>query len=172
MKKLAGIAVIVLLIGALAVPVIARGPGWGRGGHMTYGWGAGPQDCPYYGGGYETLTPEQRDQLNALHTKFYDETVPLRNELRGKRAELAAALNAADPDAEKAKALQKEINDLRTGLDQKRIDLQVEERKINPDARYGRGYGRGYGHHMRGDDFGPGGRGWKGGGFGPGHCWN
>ena len=171
MKRLFGIAAIVLLIGALAVPVLARGPGWGRGGgHMTYGWGGGPEDCPYYGGNYQALTAEQREQLDAVYKKYFDETNPLRNELWTKRAELNEALNTPNPDAEKAKALQKDISGLRAQLDQKRIDLRMEEQKINPNAQYGMGYGRGYRHRMWGEGFGPD-RGWKRGGFGPGYCW-
>ena len=62
-------------------------------------------------------------------------------------------LNAPDPDAEKAKALQKEIIDLRGKMAEKRLDFRLEARKINPDARFGRGYGKGYGRHMKG--YGP-----------------
>jgi zinc resistance-associated protein len=171
MKKLLGILTIALLIGAVAVPVMALGPGWGRGGHMMYDWGNGPGNSPYYGRGYESLTPEQQEQLNTVHKKFYDETNQIRNELWTKRAELNEAINTASPDAEKARAIQKEISDLRAQLDQKRIDLALEEHKINPDAAgYGRGYGPGYGRHMWGKGFGPG-SGMRG-GFGPGYCWN
>ena len=164
MKRLLGILAIVLLIGAIAYPVLAHGPKWGKGGHMMYGWEGGPDTGPSYGRGYDKLTAEQREELDALHKKFYDETTSLRNELRNKSTELDTILNTANPDTEKAKTLQKEISDLQAELSQKQIDLELEKRKINPDARYGRGYGRGYGRHMMG--YGPHMR-----GYGPGACW-
>jgi hypothetical protein len=40
MKRLFALLGILVLVGAIAVPVLAHGPGWGRGGHM--GWGGGP----------------------------------------------------------------------------------------------------------------------------------
>jgi len=62
-----------------------------------------------------------------------------------------------DPDREKVKALQKELSDLRAKIDEKRLNYELEARKIIPDdqraGRYGRGY---YGRHM--------------GGYGPGVC--
>ena len=171
MKRIIKAAAIILLIGAIAAPVMAWGPG--KGGRGTNERGGGDQYSSRFGR-FETLTPEQRDQLEAIHKKFYEETVQLRNDLMVKRAELNAALNTTNPDVEKAKGLQKEISDIQGTLAQKRIDRVVEERKINPEARYGygQGYGWGHGRHMRDDDYGRGGSGRMKGGFGPGSCWN
>jgi zinc resistance-associated protein len=171
MKRVIKVAAIILLTGAIAAPVLAWGPGRNKSGQGAYERGGGDEYCTRYSG-YKNLTPEQREQLDAVHKKFYDETVQLRNDLRIKRAELNAALNTTTPDVEKAKAFQKEISDLQAAMAQKRIDLEVEVRKINPDARYGQGYGRGHGRHMKDDDNGRGGRGWMRGGSGPGSCWN
>ncbi len=168
MKRLLTIAAFILLIGVMAAPVMAHGPGWG--GHMM-GWGGGPGYGPYNRGYNDTLTAEQRDQIEALYKKFYDETSQLRNDLWTKSNELRETLNATEPNVEKAKTLQSEISDLRAKLDQKRLEFEIAEHKINPDTGYGWGNGRGYGRHMMGQGYGPGG-GWMRGGFGPGSCWN
>jgi zinc resistance-associated protein len=165
MRRVTKMLVVALLIGALAVPVVAWSNGWGRGRHMMgYGQG-GPGYCGQDRRGYENLTEGQRSQLDKLHQKFYDDTAQLRDEIRAKSAELDTLLNSSNPDAERAKALQKEISDLRARIAQNRINLELEERKVAPELRSDRdyhgdhmgGYGHGMGHgdHMGGH--GPGG---------------
>ena len=150
--KILGIAI---LVGALAVPVFVWADGWGRGHHMMGPWGSGPGHHSDYERGYGSLTGEQRTQLEQLDRKFYDETADLRNEIWTKSAELNTLLNSSNPDSEKGRALQKELSDLRAKLDEKRLNYELEARKIRPEPRFGRGYGRGnYGHHMEG--YGPG----------------
>jgi zinc resistance-associated protein len=159
MKRLAMILGIVVLVGAVAVPVFAWGPGWGWGHHMMGYWGSGPG----YAGSYENLTSEQRSQLDTLNSKFYDETAGLRNQVWTKNSQLDSILNRPNPDLEKAKALQKEISELRAKLDEKRLSYELEARKIAPQEQLGGAYAGGYGYHMGG--FGP------GMGYGPGACW-
>ncbi len=189
MKRLIALLGILVLVGAIAVPVLAHGPGWGRGHHMGWGGGPGQGYCGDYGPGAGNLTEEQRTKLDTLNKKFYDETAQLRNEMWTKSRELSALLNSPNPDADKARALQKEITGLRSQLAEKRLDFELEERKVAPDARYGygygrgsgkgygKGYGRGYGHHMGGyghhmGGYGPGtGYGHHMGGYGQGGCW-
>lgn len=179
MKRLITLFGILVLVGAVAVPVLAHGPGWGRGHHMGWGGGPGQGYCGDYGPGASNLTEEQRTKLDTLNKKFYDETAQLRNEMWTKSRELSALLNSANPDAEKARALQKEITGLRAQLAEKRLDFELEERKIAPDTRYGsgygrgygQGYGRGYGHHMGGYGHHMGGSGPHMGGYGQGGCW-
>lgn len=157
MKRLTMILGILLLAGAVAVPVMAWGPGWGRGHHMMGYWGNGPE----YGRGYGNLTPEQRSKLDALDRTFSDETRDLRDQIWTTSRELDTVLNSSNPDLEKAKALQKEISELRAKLDEKELSYELEARKIVPDERFGYGYGhhRGpYSGHMMG--------------YGPGNCWN
>jgi zinc resistance-associated protein len=183
MKKLIALFGILVLVGAFSVPVLAHGPGWGRGPHMGWG-GPGYGYCSDFGPGAGNLTEEQRTQLDNLNKKFYDETAQMRNEMWTKSRELSAILNSPNPDADKARILQKEITGLRAQLGEKRLNLELEERKIAPDARYGygygrgygggygRGYGRGYGHHM--GEYGHhmmGGYGPPAGDYGPGGCW-
>lgn len=165
MKRVVIIFGILLLVGAIAAPVMARGPGWGMGGQM----GGPPGGCPGYSRyddrGYEKLTEEQKTQMEKLSQKFYDETAKIRTDLIAKKAELNILMDSSNADLEKAKALQKEISDLKAKLAQERLTHEFEVRKINPDARSGWGPGRGFGYgrmgfgrHMRG--------------YGPGSCWN
>lgn len=42
MNRLVTVLGIVLLVGAIAIPVLAHGPGWGRGRHMMGDWGNRP----------------------------------------------------------------------------------------------------------------------------------
>jgi len=192
MKRLAVILGSVMLVAAIAYPVFAWGPGMGRGQGMIGNWGGGPGSCWSNDRGYSNLTQDQQSALSQLDEKFSNETAPLRNEIWAKSDKLSTLLNAPDPDAEKAKALQKEIIDLRGKMAEKRLDFQLEARKINPDARFGagydKGYGRGYGRHMEGygpragmgygrhmEGYGPRagmGYGRHMGGYGQGPCWN
>ena len=173
MKRLAIILGSVMLVTAIAYPVFAWGPGMGKRQGIKGNWGGGPGSCWRYERGYNNLTQEQQSALGQLNEKFFSETASIRNEIWSKSNELNNLLNAPDPDAEKAKALQKEIIDLRNVMAGKRLDFQLEARKINPDARFGAGYGRGYGRQMKG--YGPRagmGYGRHMGGYGPGACWN
>ena len=194
MKRLAVILGSVMLVAAIAYPVFAWGPGMGRGQGqgISDNRGGGPGSCWRYDRGYSNLTQEQQSALGQLNEKYFNETEPLRNEIRAKSDEMNTLLNAPDPDAEKAKALQKEIIDLRGKMAEKRLDFRLEARKINPDERfgrgYGKGYGRGYGRHMKGygprasmgyerhmEGYGPRagmGYGRHMGGYGQGPCWN
>lgn len=178
MKKLTTVIGIILLTGLIAYPVFAHGPGWGRGRgqHMMGNWGGGPgYYCGQHYGGYGNLTPEQQTKLDELNRNFYDETNTLRNNIWAKSGELNSILNATNPDTEKAKALQKEINDLKAQMAEKRLELDLEARKAVPDVprRSAWGYGHrmgAYGHHRGG--YGPHmGYGGHMGGYGPGGCW-
>ncbi len=174
MKRALAIVGILTLVAAITVPVLAQGPGTGRG-RMMQGYGPGePGECPRHGAWGDQLTDEQRTQLEKLHQKFFDETAALRSQMAAKHSELSILMNTSNPDFEKAKALQKEITDLRGKMGQERIKLFAEERKINPDARFGMGWGRGgiKGGGPCGGGLAKGyGRG-MGRGFGGGPCWN
>jgi zinc resistance-associated protein len=163
-----------VLVAAIAIPVMAQGPGAGRG-RMMQGYGPGdPANCPRYGALDDKLTDEQKTQLDKLHQKFFDDTAAARSQMAAKQSELGILMNTSSPDLEKAKALQKEISDLRGKMGQERIKLFAEERKINPDARFGMGWGRG---GMKGGGACAGGMGMGSGrgmgrGFASGPCWN
>ena len=87
----------------------------------------------------------------------------MRENLWAKRAELRENLNTPNPDGEKVKGLQKEISNLNTQLAEKKLDVELEARNIAPEGtnyagRTNRGNGNVYGR--------------RGGGYGPGNCWN
>jgi len=156
---------VLLLVAALAIPVLAwaHGP---RGGPTMGKWGPGPGYMRSYYGGPVTVAPEQRQRLQELRRKFLDETAQLRNQLWSKTAELNALLRQANPDQERLKALQGEINDLRAKLSEKALSYRLEVQKAAPDLGFAGGYGR-YGRGPRMGGFGPG----MGMGSGPGSCW-
>lgn len=168
MKKLMTISGITLLSALLILPVVVWAHGWGmRGGGHMMGWGTGSGygvNAPC-GDGYGRLTEEQQDKLAELDRKFYNETSELRDKLWAKAGELDALMSGADPDPGKAEKLQGEISGLRSKLDEKAVNHEIEVRKVSPQTRSGREYG--YGPHMRGGY----GKGYgMGSGYGP--CWN
>ncbi|HKI49505.1 MAG TPA: periplasmic heavy metal sensor [Desulfobacteria bacterium] len=160
MKKLVTALSVFLLIGFMAYPAFAGGPGWGRG---CPGWGAGggqgggPGYCWRNQGNNAALSPEQQQKLNTLDQKFFNETSTLRNNIWSKQTEMSLLLNGENPDVEKLRALQKEITELKGQMAEKRLSYTLETRKVAPQATYGGGYGRGRGGF----------RGNRGGG-----CWN
>ena len=154
MKKIISISAMVLLIAVIAAPALAHGPGWGsgKGHHMMDNYGMSPGNDRQYGPDPGSLTDEQRGKLEQLDREFYSELVNLRNQLWAKLGELDLLITKTDPDLEKAKAIQREISDIRTKIDEKHLKYALEVRKILPDDLYGRGNGLGYGHHMGGYD--------------------
>ena len=167
-SKLTKIIGIGVLVASLAVPAVVLAHGWG-GGHMMGKWGMGPGAMTPYERGYSTLPPEQRTQLDQLHRRFYEETAELRKDLWNKSTELNLMLNREDPDLEKVRTLNREINDLRSKLDEKHINYQLEVRKVTPESQFGGGYGRFHGPRMKG--FGGGMMGYGPMGSGHGGCW-
>jgi Spy/CpxP family protein refolding chaperone len=155
MKKLATAFGILILVSVLVTPVFAYRGGWG-------GWMRGPGYCWDEGRFSGNLNEDQRTEMNKLERNFFKETSKVRDQLWTKSDEFDILLDSTDPDPKKVRKLQKDISNLRAQLAEKRIDLELEVRKVAPDAGYARGYGRGYGRHMRG--YGP------RGGYGPGGC--
>ena len=158
MKRLITTLGVLVLVGALAVPVMAWHRGWGGGHHMMRDWDSGSE----YDRDYGNSTSEERGKLDALDRKFYDETSDIRNQIRIKSRELDSILNNSNPDLEEAKGLQKEISELRARMDERTLNYELEARKINPNDRLGSAYGGRHGRHMRG----------YGRGMGQGYCWN
>ena len=156
------IFVIALFAVIFTLPGTTLAQGWG-GYHMMDRWGRGPGQTQPYDRGYSAMTQEQRTQLDQLDRRFYDETAGLQKELWVKSSELDALLNTADPDTKKVKALFKEVSSLRSQLDEKYLDYNLERRKIIPESGSGVGYGSPQGGHMGGY-----GSGMMGGGMGSG----
>ena len=169
MKKLAIIGGIFLLTAVFAYPAFAGGQGWG-GGCTGYGQGRGPEYCPRNtDGGPGNLSSEQRTKLEKLHYGFLGDTADLRNKIWSKKSEMENLLNGANLDETKIRELQKEISALKTEMGEKRINYELEAKKIAPEAGSYKESGRGYGRGYRGNCPNQGG---AGRGFGPGSCCN
>ena len=129
------------------------GPGYG----MHGGWGQGPRG--YGGQGYQSdLSDEDIAKLDKERRSFFEATSDLRENLYQKELELRSELAKPEPDAKKAAGIQKEISNLESQLDQKRLDHRIKMRKDFSQSGY---RGDGYGPHGRGM-----GRGMYGGGGG------
>ena len=163
MKRLFVLLGSVLLVSALAVPLLAHGPGFTRGPHMMGPWGPDSGYCVQYERGYGNVTEEQRSTLQELDRKFYNETATLRNDSMTMSDELNSLLSSTNPDPENAKTLQKSISELRGKMDEKRLAYTLETRTIIPELRSRHRYGSGYRHYTRGYGSGM--------GSGPGSCW-
>ena len=150
MKRLFVLLGSVLLVSAIAVPLLAHGPGFKRGPHMMGPWGTNSGYCGGHETGYGNVTEKQRSKLQKLDKKFYNETATLRNEIMAMSDELNTLLNSADPDPEKAQMLQKSLSEVRAKMDQKRLAYTLETRTIIPEFRSRHRYGWGYRHQGKG----------------------
>jgi hypothetical protein len=156
------LTIAVIAIAGIGINALAHG-GMGWGGAMGYGggWGHhGPGWHHYDGSGYGGDSRWHQDDYRLLEQQreaFFKETQDIRSRLFEKEQELENELVKESPDASNASRLQKEISELQSEFDQKRIDHMIELRKSNPTV--GRGFMMGGGHMM---------------GYGPhtgGHCW-
>jgi zinc resistance-associated protein len=162
--KIIAVTAIVGIVGFAATSFAGWGRGWGSGGYCLgqgSGWGGGAT-------GYQgNLSAQDFAKLNKERQAFFEDTRGLRENLYQKELELRSELAKQDPDAAKAATLQKEVSDLQSQLNQKRIEHRIKMQKENPEFFADRGYGGGYGYGPRGGmGYGPGPRG--GMGYGPG----
>jgi len=129
---IAAVAVVGIGINAFAHGEMGRGGGWGyHHGGMHYQGG--------YGSRYDQdVSNEEYQQLEQKREAFFNDTQALRTDLYAKERELQNELAKENPDAAKASGIQKEISELQSQFDQKRIEHVMEMRKLNPKA--GRGY--------------------------------
>jgi Spy/CpxP family protein refolding chaperone len=138
MEKIKKITGITLLIMALAIPAFALGPGMGR------GFRPGPDRncdvCPK-----NNLTTEQQEKLDELHKAFQEKTADARTEIMKKQIDLNAEINKDAPDLKKAKAIQKDINELQAKITDAHLEFVIEAKKVNPDTPFGKGRGMGRG---------------------------
>jgi Spy/CpxP family protein refolding chaperone len=118
------------------------------------------------------LSPEQKAKMQEVRNAFFKDTISLRADMFKKEQELDAAMLDKAVDIEKAKKLQDDISGLWAQLAQKRLQAQLEARKLltpeqfaqlPPGCNMGIGPGGGKGCGM---GFGPGSG--RGAGDGPG----
>lgn len=166
--KIIAVLAVVAVLGIGSYAFAGRGGGYGHHGygsddsyhgygHHGYGRGYG-SGCDYG----EDLTQEEFEKLQAEHQAFAKDTQKLRQNIFQKELALRSELAKENPDAQKALEMQKEISDLRTEIDQKRVGHLIKARKIAPNA--GKGMMKGFGSRRGG------GRG-MGPGSGGGPCW-
>ncbi len=135
MEKIQKITGITLLFLTLAVPAFAWGQGMGPGG-MGPGFDPGPcrncDNCRF------NLTQEQQDKLAELRKDFQDKTADARTEIMKKQIDLNAEINKDNPDLKKAKAIQKDINELQAKISDAHLEFIIEAKKINPEMNLGK----------------------------------
>ncbi|MBT8369357.1 MAG: periplasmic heavy metal sensor [Deltaproteobacteria bacterium] len=167
MNNFAKAVIVVAIIGIVGFAATSFA-GWGRGGGGNcWGQGSGWAQRGSGPAGYQSnLSDDEIDKLNNERQAFFEDTRELRGKLYQKELELRSELAKKDPDAKKAAGLQKELSDLESQLDQKRVDHRIKMQKANPDVFAGRGYGQGRGYSMGRGGMG---RGFQGRGGG---CWN
>jgi zinc resistance-associated protein len=165
MFKLRNVIIIIASIAVLAIGINAfahGGMGWGG------GWGHHRGGMQYQGGygngNADQMSPETTKQFEQKREAFFSETQDIRTSLFEKERDLQNELAKSEPDVSKASRLQKEISDLQSQFDQKRIEHMVDMRKLNPNA--GQGYRSG--GPMMGSRGSMMGSGFNGGG---GYCW-
>ena len=114
------------------------------------------------------LTAEQKEKLQTLREKFFQDAADLRKDLYKKKLEMKLLWIDPSTDPEKIKAKESEILDVQRKIKEKAFDFRLAARQILPGQYLGRemlGWG-GKGHmHMRG----PWGEGREG--YTAGRCW-
>ena len=144
-----------LIIGltiAVAIGIGTYAFGHMGGGYENYNWmhgGPGMMHQGYYGESKNDYRSDLKDEdiktLDGERAAFLKATDSIRQTLYSKELELRSELYKENPDVSKAGALQKEISELESEMDQKRLDHMIKIRKLNPNA--GRGFMMG-GYHM------------------------
>jgi Spy/CpxP family protein refolding chaperone len=110
--------------------------------HGGRSWGQHRGNMHYQGdygkGNMNQMSPEEYKQFEQKREAFRSETLDIRTSLFEKERDLQNELAKDEPDVAQASRLQKEISDLQSRFDQKRIENMLEMRKLNPNA--GRGF--------------------------------
>lgn len=139
-----------LLIGMFAVLAVAlvasaalAGPGYGRGAGYGYGYGYGIHPVA-------NLTPEQSTKIQAIQQGHLKEIAPLQQQLLAKKMELRACWLSQNPDQAKINALQKDILNLSTRIQEKATNARLEMRKVLTPQQQAQltAYGQGMGYGM------------------------
>jgi len=145
-KKLIVVLTVAAVIGIGTYAFGHMGGSYGYYGRMHGGPGMHQGYYGEAGNDYRTdLKDEDIKALEEERSAFLKATESVRQNLYSKELELRSELYKENPDVAKAEALQKEISDLKSTLDQTRIGHMIKIRRLNPNA--GRGFMMG-GNHM------------------------
>jgi len=139
MKRFATASIILLIVIAIALPVLGHGFGQERGNGMMQGGFGGRGSGGYcYDNDNTNLTAEQSKEIKALRDKYLEKITPLRSELFAKRSELQLLWNKENPDRDLIKAKEVEIDAIHDQLRDKMTDYRLEANKLIPsDQRSG-----------------------------------
>ncbi len=147
MKRRISIAAGILLIGLIATAAFAYGGGRGHGGWFCDGRG---MMAGFYG---LNLTADQTAKMDTLRDNHWKEVQPLRDKMLVKRNELRTLWLETNPDPTKINTAQKEVQALRSQMEEKRTAFRLEALNLlTPEQKTqfqrnnrerGFGYGRG-----------------------------
>jgi zinc resistance-associated protein len=141
---LAIVAVIALSVSAYAGRgMMGYGPGDGQCMRSMGGQGRGP-------GMMGSLTEDEIKKINDERNAFFKATEELRQDIYAKEMELNSEIAKKNIDTEKAVKLQKEISELESSFDQKRLEHMIRMKKLNPHMAKGFGMGMGMGGGCQG----------------------
>ena len=123
MKRISQLFLVGLMV--IFAGTAMAGP-WGRG--MGQGNGMGPY--PYDAA---NLTADQAAQMQTLRESFLKEVSPLQSEMFTKKSEMRTLCAASNPNEGNISTLQKELLVLQGKMQEKRLQFNLESRKIvNP----------------------------------------
>jgi len=145
MKKLYLVPLVLLLVGLTTV-VCAAPPDPGQ---------AGPHGFQKHHrfhkfGPCLNLTQEQRDKMKEIRTRFQADTHDLKYDIRIKRIEVQKLFTNPKTDDATLLAKEKELNNLKLKLMDRKAEMKVEWRKVLTPAQIemlDRGHGYHHGHH-------------------------
>ena len=116
--------IIIGMVAVFAMALVTSSAAWSR---IWPGMGNGP--------GYgvppvSNLTPEQSTKIQAIQQANLKEITPLQEQLFAKRTELRTLWTSQTPDQARINALQKDILNINTKLQEKSTNARFEMRKI------------------------------------------
>jgi Spy/CpxP family protein refolding chaperone len=157
MKKVTLAALAALLVLGGVGAAYAWGPGWGK---MNVPWAYG--EAPCHPGAIDLdLSEEQAKKLQDLKLEVQKEMLDVKSSLKAKALELQTLLLSKEPDQAKVSSLLEEIGQIRTDMQKKAVDYQIEMREILTEEQWnklsscryfggGAGRGRQFGSGYRG----------------------
>jgi len=134
---------VILAIATVSALSVAAYAGWGM------GYGPGQGQCLRGMGGYGpgggqmmgNISDSDAKKINEERDAFFKATEDLRQDIYAKELELNSELAKKNIDNEKAAKLQKEISELESKFDQKRLEHMTRMKKLSPSLA--RGFGGG-----------------------------